>query len=29
LGLFISAGLAQGQPLHEILAPLIQRMCRA
>lgn len=29
LGLFISAGLAQGQPLYQILAPLLQRMCTA
>jgi DDE superfamily endonuclease len=29
LGLFISAGLAQGQSLHKIMAPLIQSMCRA
>lgn len=29
LGLFISAGLAQGQPLCEIMAPLIRSMCRA
>jgi len=28
LGLFISAGLAQGQSLRTILAPLIQAMCR-
>ena len=29
LGLFISAGLAQGQSLHKILAPFLQSMCRA
>ena len=29
LGLFISAGLAQGQPLREIMAPLIRTVCRA
>ncbi len=29
LGLFIQAGLAQGQSLHKIMAPLIQSMCRA
>lgn len=29
LGLFISAGLTQGQSLHAMMAPLIQRMCRA
>ena len=29
LGLFISAGLAQGQTLHEVMTPLIRAMCRA
>jgi hypothetical protein len=29
LGLFISTGLAQGQPLHKIMAPLLRSMCRA
>jgi len=29
LGLFISAGLAQGQTLHELMKPLIQTICRA
>jgi DDE superfamily endonuclease len=29
LGLFISAGLAQGQPLAQIMAPLIRAICRA
>lgn len=29
LGLFISAGLTQGQPLHEIMAPFIRAVCRA
>jgi len=28
LGLFISAGLAQGQPLLQVMAPLIQAVCR-
>jgi hypothetical protein len=28
LGLFISAGLNQGKPLHEIMAPLIRAVCR-
>ena len=27
LGLFISAGLAQGQSLHQVMAPLIQATC--
>lgn len=29
LALFISAGLAQGQTLHDVMAPLIRSMCRA
>ena len=29
LSLFISAGLAQGQPLPQIMAPLIRAICRA
>jgi hypothetical protein len=29
LGLFISAGLAQGQPLQQVMAPLIRAICRA
>lgn len=29
LGLFISAGLAQGQTLHEVMAPLIRAICRS
>jgi hypothetical protein len=29
LGLFLSAGLAQGQSLREIMEPLIRTMCRA
>jgi hypothetical protein len=29
LGLFISAGLTQGQTLHEVMTPLIRTMCRA
>jgi hypothetical protein len=29
LALFISAGLAQGQTLHQILVPLLQTMCAA
>jgi len=29
LALFISAGLAQGQTLHQIMAPLLQAMCAA
>ena len=29
LGLFISAGLAQGQSLQQIMAPLIQAVCRS
>jgi hypothetical protein len=29
LALFLSAGLAHGQPLQEILAPLIRAICRA
>jgi hypothetical protein len=28
LGLFISAGLAQGQPLTQVMAPLIRAVCR-
>jgi hypothetical protein len=29
LGLFIISGLSQGLPLHRIMAPLIQAICRA
>ena len=29
LGLFISAGLAQGQALSQVMAPLIRAVCRA
>jgi hypothetical protein len=29
LGLFISAGLAQGQTLHEVMTPLLRAICRA
>ncbi len=29
LGLFISAGLTQGQTLHEVMTPLIRAICRA
>jgi len=29
LGLFISAGLAQGQTLHEVMAPLLRAICRS
>jgi len=29
LGLFIQAGLTQGQPLHSIMAPLLQAVCAA
>ena len=29
LALFISAGLTQGQALHELMAPLLRAMCRA
>ncbi len=29
LGLFISSGLAQGQTLHAVLAPLLRAICRA
>jgi hypothetical protein len=29
LGLFISAGLAEGQPLLQVMAPLIRAICRA
>jgi hypothetical protein len=29
LGLFISAGLAQGQPLSQVMAPLIRAICKA
>ena len=29
LALFISAGLAQGQSLQKIMAPIIQAMCRS
>jgi hypothetical protein len=29
LGLLISAGLAQGQPLSQVMAPLIKAICRA
>ncbi len=29
LGLFISAGLAQGQTLHAVMAPLLRAICRS
>jgi len=29
LGLFISAGLTQGQPLSQVMAPLVRATCRA
>ncbi len=29
LGLFISAGLTQGQPLSQVMAPLVRAICRA
>jgi len=29
LGLFISAGLAQGQTLHEVMTPLLLAICQS